>query len=51
MVLDSDDEITNFYFKNLSVHMEEMSNVDMFLPLIADVTLDKKIHLILIWEM
>ena len=44
MVLDSDDEITNFYFKNLSMHMEEMTNVDMFLPLIADVTLDKKIH-------
>jgi hypothetical protein len=44
MVLDSDDEITNFYFKNLSIHMEEMKNVDMFLPLIADVTLDKKIH-------
>ena len=44
MVLDSDDEITNFYFKNLSMHMEEMKNVDMFLPLIADVTLDKRIH-------
>jgi hypothetical protein len=44
MVLDSDDELTNFYMSNLSMHMEEMSNVDMFLPLIADVTLDKKIH-------
>jgi ASC-1-like (ASCH) protein len=44
MVLDSDDEITNFYFKNVAMHMEEMPNVDMFLSLIADVTLDKKIH-------
>jgi hypothetical protein len=44
MVLDSDDELTNFYMTNLSIHMEEMTNVDMFLPLIADVTLDKKIH-------
>lgn len=44
MVLDSDDELTPLYFENLSMHMEEMSNVDMFLPLIADITLDKKIH-------
>lgn len=44
MVLDGDDELTPLYFKNLSDHMEEMSNVDMFLPIIADVTLDKKIH-------
>ena len=44
MVLDSDDELTNFYMTNLSMHMQEMSNVDMFLPLIADVTLDKRIH-------
>lgn len=44
MVLDSDDEITNFYFKNLHMHMQEMENVDMFLNIIADVTLDKKIH-------
>lgn len=44
MLLDSDDELTNFYLKNLSEHMEEMTTVDMFLPLIADVTLDKKVH-------
>jgi hypothetical protein len=44
MVLDSDDELTNFYLSNLAIHMEEMENVDMFLPLIADVTLDKRIH-------
>ena len=44
MVLDFDDELTPFYFENLSNHMEEMSNVDMFLPIIADTTLDKKIH-------
>jgi hypothetical protein len=44
MVLDSDDELTDFYFQNIFDHMEEMKNVDMFLPLIADVTLDKKIH-------
>ena len=44
MVLDYDDELTDFYFKNLVAHMEEMTNVDMFLPLIADVSLDKKIH-------
>jgi len=44
MVLDSDDELTNFYFENVSDHMEEMKNVDMLLCLIADVTLDKKIH-------
>jgi hypothetical protein len=44
MVLDSDDELTDFYFKNLAMHMEEMENVDMFLPLVADVTLDKRIH-------
>jgi hypothetical protein len=44
MILDFDDELTNFYFKNLSIHMEEMPNVDMFLSLIADVTIDKKIH-------
>jgi hypothetical protein len=44
MVLDFDDELTPFYLENLSNHMEEMSNVDMFLPIIADTTLDKKIH-------
>jgi hypothetical protein len=44
MVLDFDDELTPFYFENLSVHMEEMPTVDMFLPIIADTTLDKKIH-------
>lgn len=44
MVLDFDDELTPFYFSNLLNHMEEMSNVDMFLPIIADTTLDKKIH-------
>jgi hypothetical protein len=44
MVLDSDDELTNLYFKNVLDHMEEMKNVDMFLPLIADVSIDKKIH-------
>jgi len=44
MILDSDDELTDFYFKNLAMHMEEMENVDMFLPLVADVTLDKRIH-------
>jgi len=44
MVLDGDDELTPLYFHNLTNHMEEMPNVDMFLPLIADVTLDKKIH-------
>jgi hypothetical protein len=44
MVLDFDDELTPFYFENLSAHMEEMSTVDMFLPIIADTTLDKKIH-------
>jgi hypothetical protein len=44
MVLDFDDELTPFYLSNLSVHMEEMESVDMFLPLIADTTLDKKIH-------
>lgn len=44
MVLDGDDEFTPIYFENVSNHMEEMPNVDMFLPIIADVTLDKKIH-------
>lgn len=44
MVLDFDDELTPFYFSNISDHMEEMTNVDMFLPIIADTTLDKKIH-------
>jgi len=44
MILDSDDELTNFYMSNLAMHMEEMENVDMFLPLVADVTLDKRIH-------
>jgi len=44
MILDADDELTNFYFQNVFDHMEEMKNVDMFLSLIADVTLDKKIH-------
>jgi hypothetical protein len=44
MVLDFDDELTPFYFENLATHMEEMPNVDMFMPIIADTTLDKKIH-------
>jgi hypothetical protein len=44
MVLDYDDELTDFYFKNLAMHMEEMPTVDMFLSLIADVSFDKKIH-------
>ena len=44
MVLDFDDELTPFYLENLSDHMEEMPTVDMFLPIIADTTLDKKIH-------
>ena len=44
MILDSDDELTNFYMSNIAMHMEEMQNIDMFLPLIADVTLDKRIH-------
>jgi hypothetical protein len=44
MVLDFDDELTPFYFENISAHMEEMPTVDMFLPIIADTTLDKKIH-------
>ncbi len=44
MILDGDDEFTPIYFENVSDHMEEMSNVDMFLPIVADVTLDKKIH-------
>jgi hypothetical protein len=44
MILDGDDELSNFYFQNVNIHMEEMSNIDMFLPLIADVSIDKKIH-------
>lgn len=43
MVLDFDDELTPFYFQNLALHMQEMENVDMFIPIIADSTMDKKI--------
>jgi hypothetical protein len=44
MVLDFDDELTPIYFSNVLDYMEEMKNIDMFLPIIADTTLDKKIH-------
>jgi hypothetical protein len=44
MVLDFDDELTSIYFSNVLNYMQEMKNVDMFLPIIADVTMDKKIH-------
>lgn len=44
MVLDFDDELTQIYFSNVLDYMQEMKNVDMFLPIIADVTIDKKIH-------
>jgi hypothetical protein len=44
MILDFDDELTNLYFKNILLYIDEMKNVDMFLPIIADVNLEKKIH-------